>query len=389
MRLSEIQQTKSALLITAVLLLFNAASDNGVKAQTKETSGIARWASSQLKPEDYVVSKFRDHDVIFLGEMHSVRQNLEFLQRLIPRLQQAGVYTLVYEFADYRDQPAIDGLINADVYEEGNALEILWRCCDLKWVTQEYADVFKAAWKVNHDLSKEARKFRIIGAGRANTDPGGNPLPRGVSTNGLRDGESLLNHFDADNFFWAQVIENEVLSHHEKALVYSGVGHSYTRLYNRRGDYGFAVGNFIFNAIQSRAFSINIHGSAADNRVEVARQVDKLFLSVSPPRYIGFDTATSFASGMRVKQTGYLMDQNKSSGFVLSDVADGYVYLAPLNEWQPVTFRDDFVKQENYMRLEKTWRAEHPRDHPYSLDELRRSALTLIRNQFLYQQGRL
>jgi len=259
-------------IFAALLIVFVGLATSALKAQT---TGIARWAASQLKPEDYVVSKFSDHDVVFLGEMHSVRENLEFLQRVIPRLYQTGVYNLVYEFATYRDQARIDALINADTYEEATALEILWLCCDLKWVTQEYADVFKAAWKLNHGLPKGARRFRIVGAARSDVDLDGSPLPRGTSTNGLRDGESLLNHFDADNFFWAQVIENEVLSRHEKALVYCGVGHSYTRLYNRRDDYGFTVGNFIFNAIGSRALTINIHGSAADNRVEVAQQVDK------------------------------------------------------------------------------------------------------------------
>jgi hypothetical protein len=270
------------------------------------------------------------------------------------------VYNLVYEFATYRDQARIDALINADTYEEATALKILWLYCDMKGVTQEYADVLKAAWKLNHGLPKGVRKFRIVDTARSDTDLDGNPLPRGTSTNGLWDGESLLNHFDADNFFWAQVIENEVLIRREKALVYSGVGHSYTRPYSRRDDYGFTVGNFVFNAIGSRAFTINIHGSAADNRVEVAQQVDNLSVPLPPKaRYIGFDTAGSFASLLRVKHTGYSMDKNKSAGFVLSDVADGYVYLAPLNEWHPVTFREDFISPTNYDKVERIWRGEH------------------------------
>src|SRR5882724_4942655 len=223
------------------------------QAQTVSSGAIEQWATSQLKPEDYVVSKFRGHDVIFLGEMHSVRENLEFLQKLIPHLYQAGVYNLAYEFSAHRVQPRIDKLINASEYDEAAALDILWRCCDLKWVTQEYADVFKAAWKLNHELPPGTRRFRIVALDRTLIDGDGNALPTGAITDGLRDGESFLNHFDADNYFWAQVIEKEILNRHEKALVYSGVGHAYTRLYNSRGrDYGFTVGNFIFNAIGSR-----------------------------------------------------------------------------------------------------------------------------------------
>ncbi len=57
--------------------------------------GVREYITSQQEsPEDYVVRQFANHDIIFLGEMHGVRQNLEFLQRLIPRLYAAGVYNL-------------------------------------------------------------------------------------------------------------------------------------------------------------------------------------------------------------------------------------------------------------------------------------------------------
>ena len=94
-------------------------------------------------------------------------------------------------------------------------------------------------------------------------------------------------------------------------------------------------------------------------------------------------------SNVPVRQTGYLFDKEKSNHFVLSDVADGYVYLTSLDQWRPVTFRDDFVTEANYKRVEQSWRAEHPADRPYTIEQLRTSARTLIYNQFLYQQGRL
>src|SRR5437879_6138820 len=49
-------------------------------------------------PEDYVVSKFKDRDLVFLGEAaHGVRQNLLFLHKLIPRLYEAGILNVGYE----------------------------------------------------------------------------------------------------------------------------------------------------------------------------------------------------------------------------------------------------------------------------------------------------
>ena len=65
------------------IILF-AASISGACAQPKELTDYL--VSHFQTPEDYVVSKFKDHDLVFLGETaHGVRQNLLFLQRLIPR----------------------------------------------------------------------------------------------------------------------------------------------------------------------------------------------------------------------------------------------------------------------------------------------------------------
>jgi hypothetical protein len=393
------KKTRSKKLWAALLLLcvINCSSVYRCGAQSstaKERTSAdpnAPGIGKYLPAEDYVISKFHDHDIVFLGEMHSVRQNLEFLQRLIPRLYGAGIFNLAYEFSSYRDQPRIDQLLNADTYNENLALELLWKCCDLKWVTQEYADVFKAAWQVNHALPKGARRFRIVGMERSYTEADGTALPKGSSTNGLRDGHSLLNHFDSDNFFWAQVIEKEILSAHEKGLVYSGVGHAYTKFYHQRGeDNGVTVGNFINNAIGSRAFNINIHGSASDGRVELAQRIDKILSSLPiETRAIGFDTGQSRLGQLQVKANGYLLGRAKSSGFTLADITDGYAFLAPIDEWKPVTFRGDFINLTNFKRIETRWREDRPRDRAYTLEELKSLSAAAIRNQFLYQQGRL
>ena len=37
--------------------------------------------AQQESPEEYLVRQFANHDIIFLGEMHGVRQNLEMTRR--------------------------------------------------------------------------------------------------------------------------------------------------------------------------------------------------------------------------------------------------------------------------------------------------------------------
>ena len=57
-----------------------------------------------LSPTSYIVSKFEEHDVVFLGEAHCIRHDGLLVQELIPRLREVGVYTLVVEFARRVDQ---------------------------------------------------------------------------------------------------------------------------------------------------------------------------------------------------------------------------------------------------------------------------------------------
>ena len=42
-------------------------------------------------PEEYILSKFEDHDVVFIGEEHRGKHDVEFIHRLIPLLHERGI----------------------------------------------------------------------------------------------------------------------------------------------------------------------------------------------------------------------------------------------------------------------------------------------------------
>src|SRR5690242_9419750 len=105
-------------------------------------------------PDDYVLSKFKDHDLVFLGEAaHGVRQNLLFLHKLIPQLYKAGIRNIGYEMIFSDEQADVDRLLTADTYDETKALTLLFHWDPQNgWAFQEYADVLRAAWTLNHGL---------------------------------------------------------------------------------------------------------------------------------------------------------------------------------------------------------------------------------------------
>ena len=62
-------------------------------AQPPDRNSLAAYLDAHYQtPEDYVAAKFKDHDLVFLGEAaHGVRQNLLFLHKLIPHLYKADI----------------------------------------------------------------------------------------------------------------------------------------------------------------------------------------------------------------------------------------------------------------------------------------------------------
>ena len=52
----------------------------------------------------------RSHDIVFLGEFFKIRQNVQLVAALIPRLYAAGVRNLGIEYALSDDQEEIDAL---------------------------------------------------------------------------------------------------------------------------------------------------------------------------------------------------------------------------------------------------------------------------------------
>ena len=83
--------------------------------------------ANQLPPVDYVINKFVDHDVVFLGEHHRIKDHSVLVQELVPHLYENGIYTLATEFACAAQQNMIDSLLNGEAYDESLARHIQTR----------------------------------------------------------------------------------------------------------------------------------------------------------------------------------------------------------------------------------------------------------------------
>ena len=173
-----------------------------------------------------MVAKFKDHDVVYVGESHLVKQEIQLLGRLIPKLYQAGIYDVAYEMGLSSEQVEIDKLIEAPAFDNAKALMILFHWDpQIGWAFQEYADIFRAAWEVNHKAPKSAPHFRIIG------------IDYGPDWGLVKPGDNVTSHQTrwrawagsnqiTRNVTMADLILRELAGKKRKVLVYGGFGHT-------------------------------------------------------------------------------------------------------------------------------------------------------------------
>jgi hypothetical protein len=306
-----------------------------------------------LTPEDYILSKFKDHDIVFVGETHYIKHDPGLIQKLIPLLYQKGVFTLGTEFGRREDQPLIDSLLNSSAYDENLARLITFNQFVL-WGYKEYIDIYKAAWQLNQFLPQGKRKFRILGLNdspdwsfvKTQEDKDNGDIKRKVWRGG---GENL----------WAQTILDSVVAKGGKALIYSGIHHAFSeykqpicdgakfiRFEDRR------MGNFVFQKIGKRAITIFLNGpwyNALGYDQPFVYPADGIIDEVMgemEPKYqrVGFDTRSTPFGKLTGETSIYRQGYNN---FTLEMFCDGYIFQKPFSKYEGVTPIKGFINESN------------------------------------------
>lgn len=311
---------------------------------------LAYIRNKAISPQAYVIEKFKTYDVILLGEHHLVKQNLQFVTQLIPELYRNGIYAIGMEFGAQEDQHVLDSLVLAPAYDEQTARQIMFNY-NVTWGYQEYIDVYKAAWKFNHTLPANARKFRILNLSY---------VFQWKDFDRKRNQASMSKVFPKGTVdkYRAQVIEREVLKSDDKILALVGTPHAYTRygspFYSFNAD-GFCafdknwLGNRLYARHTDKVFNILLHQP-------FMKEVDGQYLWVSPAK----GSIEAIMAQNQHKQVGFdllraplgkLSDDSQHAmcypDFTLDQFFDGYIYLAPLKKLEGCTPIDDFVNEKN------------------------------------------
>jgi hypothetical protein len=323
-------------------------------------------------PEEYVLDKFKDADIILLAEDHRVKENLDFLGSLIPQLYKRGIYTIGMEFGASEDQKVLDSLITAETYNENLARQLMFNY-NPGWAFKEYMDLYKYAWAFNRTLKKHERKFKILNLSYKYN---------WTSFSGQRTPENMKIVFHKGNTeaFRFKIVEDEIIKKREKILIITGDVHAFTKYNFPFYDYtspNFVrfddnyFGNLIYAKYPKQVLSILLHKpftnypnkkpamiSPANGKIE---EIMNLF-SNQP---MGFDLNNT--------PLGDLPDNSYYSmgypNFKLADFYDGYLFLKPIKKLTPCTIDPLFLNETNWKQAAKNIPDPDWRPRPQSLAE--------------------
>lgn len=336
-------KTQIKLLILLIIIgILNSSESSG---QNKALSNYleTHWTS----PDNYLIEKFKTHDYVFIGELHRLKHDVEFIVNLIPKLYENDIYYLGFEFGNYEDQYLVDSLLAKPIFDRELAKKIIFNFLPEFGYT-EYIDVFKAAWEVNHSEGLKNKKFRII-----NISAKYDPCKKGGPWADI-----------VPDKYMADVVFKEIVGKKEKALIYCGMHHSFTKfhmpMYVPAKDtlYGYdskRLGNIVHDTLTNKPFLIVLHEPwlSAKNLNQLVKPVNGAIDSVMNlfnNKSVGFDVISTPFGQLTSNDSYY---QNGYPNFTLKQFCDGYIFLKPIKEYKQTTWEKGFIDENNIEALRK------------------------------------
>ena len=302
-------------------------------------------------PIEYLINKFNQYDILLLGEDHTVKNNLDFVAQIIPKLYEAEVYNIGMEFGAYEKQNKLDALIMGDNYDAQTARDLMF-FYNVGWPYQEYQNIIKAAWDFNQTLPKNAKKFRIVNIS----------YHYNWTAYTTREDMSDVFHKGEVNQFRKKVIINEILDKNEKGLILCGLPHAFTKFSQGEKDgegnctfRNFSIGNLLLEEYKDKVFSIYLHGpiynfpnqspffiSPANGEIEnIFKLIDN--------EPLGFDLLDNPMGKLRDNS----WFSNCYEDFTIGQLFDGYLFLVPFNKMEDCSIDEEFFKGRTWEEIKK------------------------------------
>lgn len=332
-------------------------------AESRSDEGLA-------SPVDYLVASAQNHQIVMLGDRRGVGEHLAIVRDAVGPLYRAGVRHLGWEFTNSRRQDDLDELTLAESWNRSQAIELFVDLLGVGHGYEDYLAIIEAVWSENSTRPDDWPPFRLVALG----------LPTYVEDPNLLDGRSagetslrnwwMGGHYrDVSSWHMANTITAEILRHGERAVIYADATRTNTRFVEWvDGIASLGPGNLLYNWMGGGIARVLFHG-APDDDDALARIEQLVAASPDPETSFGLDLDTSTLGNIRLHDlTGSLGTSHRRLD--LGDIADGYLFVQPREDWTPAQLIEDFLGPTTIEVAERSYRALDPRTTPYTLDEL-------------------
>ena len=318
----------SRIIVCFLLVLLSSAIIHSAKAQDYgiKRSVLVKYLRDEAQPPSgYVLSKFKNHRIVILGEHHWIKHDVDLVLDLIPRLKSSGVTGIGVEMFRASDQETIDRVINSERWEPAIAMAVMRTA---SWPYREYFEIIHAVWKANQTLPATERLHL---------------LALGPETNWR---ERLLPLGQTYDTFMAQTVKSYLSAPNRRILIYCGAHHAFTRYYQpelpraqRVEQFMNRMGNVLWRDFGEDVFTITLHrpwqcraGEKWTRCLPLNGTIDCAAATVGHP--VGFDVLRSPFARIPIAQEslyalGYPMLR-------LGDMTDGYIWTMPIEAYRAV-----------------------------------------------------
>lgn len=306
------------------------------------------WQENGLPPVDYVLSKFDDHDWVFLGEYHRIRADVELVSRLIPALHgRTRVRYLALEMlcAGWTDDA--NERITARAYDRASTIDF-FRGQFPDWALEEYLELFRTAWESNQVFAEQRGAFRFVGL---------HPCVDWEVVNYGDDERAVtaeLRKRDRYDEIMASELETHLLQPGHPALIYTGIAHAtakYVEYWHGRDEQLVRMGNLVYREPwRERMFFIAFHAPLWDAGTE--REIypfdgalDRAMLVHRSA--VGFDVVNSPLASLTHAQRS----PRSFTAYEFGELYDGYIiHEVPLRETVGATCVPDWLTSPDHFR---------------------------------------
>jgi hypothetical protein len=350
------------IVLLGLYVLYNLSIFNTKHKLTKEETSLYLKQLDKVNSDPYhfVAEKFDTHSVVFIGELHKRRQDLEFFGKLIPYLyHEKDIKIIGWEFGAAEYQKDADSIVTAAEFDRKKAISILRRT-EFFWCYEEYLNIFKIIWETNKGIENQNDKIRFLQLNK----------PYNSKWWNSRDNKIRLNeHKDNFDNILPKIVEKQVIQKNKKILIYCGLHHSFTRfqtpVFFFRKNPDLRAGQILYNKYPDKVFQITLI-SPFGPKWTIFKTImgDQDFKFTYPFKGVFnqlYDTIKRpFAINSNNNVFAKLKDNNSFyafdtwSGIKLKDFTDGCIMISSFEEIQPVHIIKDWVTTEEELNEVKS-----------------------------------